>query len=301
MPLSEPWVIDLFSLGVACGVLVPAMRSWLWVQHTTLRSTWFWCATALGFLLADLWFSARHGFPLGHEERHYLVRILALCPVISLLGAKRPQEGAWNFVVLALWGALALPAAVSFAQREVWHVPLGWSLMIAALIFLGSVNLLPAHPFTALLATAGLVWLHAGSIWLHPGTVWLGSAAAAWSHVGTLLLVLAALVWSPQNRLDETATPERSDGLSGIGTLNRIWLDFRRLYGTFWALRVQELMNEAAERHSWPVRLAWNGWEPLTTHETPNSLPTDVHRHIQTVLRGFLRRFVQHAWIDARL
>ena len=85
--------------------------------------------------------------PVWAEPLRFIAAVATFCPSISLLGAKRPQDGMWNFIVLTLWGMLALPAAeVFFLQRgqtlevndlRAWFL---WGLIVT-----GTVNLLPTR------------------------------------------------------------------------------------------------------------------------------------------------------------
>ena len=73
--------------------------------------------------------------------------------------------------------------------------------------------------------------------------------------------------------------------------LDRLWLDFRDLVGTLWALRVAERINTASAQCGWSARLGWHGW----TLDGPP--PAAMERS----LRMLLRRFVSPQWIDQRL
>ena len=48
--------------------------------------------------------------PTFPKRRRFAAAVLSFAPTMALLGAKRPQNGAWQFVVITLWAILALPA-----------------------------------------------------------------------------------------------------------------------------------------------------------------------------------------------
>jgi hypothetical protein len=73
--------------------------------------------------------------------------------------------------------------------------------------------------------------------------------------------------------------------------LDRVWLDFRDLLGTMWALRVLERINAASSQNGWGARLTWRRW--IVSQAPPEAL--------QRSLRMLLRRFVSEQWIDERL
>jgi hypothetical protein len=266
--------------------LITFVRVWFLIRHTTLVSPWAWSLVAMLAIGGDALAASLVDFQTDWPIIHYLVRILTLCPVISLLGVKRPQDGPWNFVVFALWATLAIPAAVNYVQRGGgFEVQLAWSLMSLVLVLLTFVNLLPIQPPFACAVCLGQAMLW-HEYWLPKA--WQHQTGMA--HFGSLFLLLLS-AYAPV--LLKPATEQL--------VLDRLWLDFRNAFGSFWALRVQERMNDAAKRHDWPVELAWSGWIQRDGTLLQKPLPPEVERQILTILRGLLRRFVNHAWIEARL
>ena len=80
----------------------------------------------------------------------------------------------------------------------------------------------------------------------------------------------------------------------------RVWNDFREMFGIVWMKRAMDRINEEfAEREQWPARLGPDG---LEWSETPTE---EQRRHTEArlayALHWLLRRFVDPEWIDRRL
>jgi hypothetical protein len=80
---------------------------------------------------------------------------------------------------------------------------------------------------------------------------------------------------------------------------DQLWFDFRDLFGIVWAIRIQERLNEIADREDWASRLGTDGfdWRPdATDQQRERTLQRMDH-----ALRWHLRRFVNPEWINERL
>jgi hypothetical protein len=81
-------------IAVAVGAL-PFLAAWRANRRTTLQGATIWAAaawTSWGFALA---------YP-DNDDFGFLALCLTGCAGIAVLGARRPQVFAWNFVVLGL-------------------------------------------------------------------------------------------------------------------------------------------------------------------------------------------------------
>lgn len=278
--------IPLIGLLWCGGVALLAMRRRA-IGETTLAAAWWWSIATLTFLAIVL--SALYAGwvkPAWREPLRFVAAVGLFCPLMSLLGAKRPQDRAWNFIVLSLWIVLAMPAAeAAFLQRgrplEI-HGARGWFLW--ALIGIGLVNLLPTRFWlNSLLLASGHVLLLARYLPLIERP-WIASADLTGFAVMILALGLATM-----NRRHQ---PEHG--------LDRVWLDFRDSFGTLWGLRVVQRVNAVAQASEWPIMLHWFGFFGLET-EGLDKLPPETRRALEQTLRNLLRRFVSEQWIASRL
>ena len=130
------------------------------VSQTTLTATWWWTlgsfAAAAVVELAVTWQFVTDDTTVA--ALRYAARALLLCPTVSLIGAKRPQAGPWNFVVLSLWGVAALPAAEALFLNtgQPLEIQAFRSWFLAGLIIVSLVNVFPTrHGLAGLLAVTG--------------------------------------------------------------------------------------------------------------------------------------------------
>ena len=280
-----------FSVVLSCGVLVgiTLLAVWKTIRQTTLIGPWFWVLTALILItgveiLANVLFADSDSFI---ESLRFVCYGATLCPVMALLGAKRPQHLAWQAVVVALWLTLTLPAVESMFRGggrplEVHGIR---TFFLMALLVLGPLNALGTRYWpTALLLMAGqIVWF---APWLplpnqfmrhtHPAIGWVIATAA----VGCF----GVLFFFPARR------HSRQD---------RTWFDFRDCFGVAWSLRVMDRVNATAEQMKWPIRLSWNGFVGIDGKVWNDSDP-DIARSVEHTLRRILWRFVSDEWLKER-
>jgi hypothetical protein len=284
MQLPSPF-LNVALLAIAALLLAWRMPR---LRGTTLLGPWFWAMIGLLVLVAaELWL-----WDDGRNEHAASVRFLAacgtFCPLISLLGAKRPQHTAWHFVVAALWAVLALPSLEAMflhrGQSLEIHAMRGWFLWV--LIGLEAVNLLPTRFWNStLLFTASQVLLFANQLpWIEaPPNV-------PKETIGCLGVLLAILVASLN-------VPRRS----ALHPYDKLWLDFRDSFGALWAMRAAERINAAAQLNDWPIRLGWNGFQSSQNGNSLENLSKNLEPAIQQALVNLLRRFVSSEWISQRL
>jgi hypothetical protein len=275
VPISPSVLAALLASLLALAGLARRYRS---LQGTTLRAPWCWTlAAVLALTVAEL--SATR-LSAWAEQMRYLAAAATFCPLMAVLGAKRPQDRAWQFIVLSLWVVLALPGVQSAFSRP--HAALdlhaAWRWFLLVLIAVGLFNSLPTRQWpSSLLAAGGQVCLLAKNLPI--SVVWLNSPSI--SALGTVLWCAAVALWGwdfPPRR--KTEQP-----------LDRLWLDFRDLLGTMWALRVLERINAASSRSGWGARLTWRGW----------IIGGEPQPALQRSLEMLLRRFVSPEWIARRM
>ncbi|MDA7980606.1 MAG: hypothetical protein MPJ50_17755 [Pirellulales bacterium] len=298
MPLFETLCV-LISLSTATVVLASLTD----LRGTTLTAPRNWALLALACAaLAEL----APAVDLIRAQSslrilRYASGILTFAPFMALLGAKRPQNAAWQFVVLTLLIVLALPAGSSLVYGSRLAVPWMIAWLLWALIGFEVITFLGTRlwPSAVGIAAAQVVGLH----FILPGTSWLAesrTAALVAAISGGLIPAVQVMLVSSKPSVD------------GEKSLRRMWANFRALFGATWSLRVMMMFNDAAERNHWPLRLGWSGCEIAPAAETKeqNSVTTQtsakspvdpqVLRGMEKGLRMLLRRFVSPAWVEAR-
>lgn len=265
------------------------------LRQTTLSSAWLWSAilllTWLAIWTATQWTDAVEA-GVG-DQLWYGVAVLALCPPVAVLGAKRPGTRVWTWFVLlpllvvlgwpawTVWGAgfplprlqLATPAVLGYAVV----------LVMAVGNYLGTRYFLPAACYgAALVLLVGPFSETAADSLPATGT------ARYWA---TLLFSAAPVVAMLLGRRPARAAAEPCD---------QVWTDFRDAFGIVWAKRIQERLNHTAVQEGWPARLEQDGimWTD------PTISPSDRSRtsaRVEHTFRWLLRRFVDESWIDERM
>jgi hypothetical protein len=290
--LSRCLTVIYYSLGFV--LLVLTYLVWRWrlpeLHGTTLLAPWSWTWLALMTVaLAELLVHGLGAFNAPWTQPLRFAAACALfCPTISLLGAKRPQDGAWNFVVVTLWGVLALPAL------EVGLLGRGEDLQLQDV-------------------RAWFLWILIGLEFSHRLGTRYWPVSVLWAAGQSLLLAryLPLVRWDVPESVRPAVLLIPFLGMTcqlrrlpvRPPSWDRLWLDFRDLFGVAWSLRVMERTNAAAERYRWPFRLHWHGLESVEDQRGAESppWPADVAPTLEQTMRNLLRRFASDAWISARI
>lgn len=236
-------------------------------------------------LLTDVVFEVS---PSTQAAIRYLASTSTLCPLMAVLGAKRPQDVGWQFIVATLWLTLILPVLEMFLLWKGGAMDVGpmrsWLLLI--LLLVGITNyLLTRFAIAATMYTIGQALLLLTHL---PGH-------AAWAPhfvVGGYLIVGACwLFFFNTRRMQES------------GGWNLVWTEFRNSFGLVWGLRVMERVNEAARVCEWERELTWFGFANSESregrsHEGKASAQKQVE--VERTMRTTLRRFVSPEWIERR-
>lgn len=270
--------------------LVPLALAWRTVRETTLVSAWRWSLAALLALagaaaLAPL-LQSEHSASV--DAVWFAAAALTFCPVVSVLGSKRPQHKAWNFVVLSLWAVVAQPAfeMLLLARGETLAVSdaRGWFLWL--LVALTPINYLATHYWLASLAVA------AGQTLLLQAHLPLLGLRAPWSPTLGVLCIAAgglAAVFAGRKPID------------AVNAIDALWIHFRNSFGLLWALRVQERVNAFTNQQDLPCTLTWRGLRDRERGEPIANLPEADERLLRQTLSGLLRRFVSPAWMEKQV
>ena len=244
---------------------------------------------------------------IATENLRFVAATLTLFPSVSLLGAKRPQDQAWQLIVVSLGVVLLLPLLETFWQLGADSFELGtirgWFL--CGLLAIGFLNYLPTRWWLlAMMHLLGQVYLFAGYLPI------LDQYAFPRNHLvcigGYCLLLLVwwlQVVLRKQRRLQQQAGGEQT-----TSALDLLWKDFRDDYGVLWGVRVQQRFNMAAEQYDWPLRLSWyqcylNDLLIETEgQQQPITLSLELRKQIEQVfvINLLQKRFVNISWIQNR-
>ncbi len=304
MPLSsilheQPHLIQA-SAGflMAAGLLLSLPK----LRGTTMVAPCLWAlfstlAISVGVVVMGQAVTDPANAPLWQSTLRYVTACTSFLPMMAVLGAKRPQDGPWQWIVLSLGVVLALPALQANLLPAGPRLELfaAWKIFLVGLMCLGLLNWLPTKFWPACCCfTAGQLALS----W-----EFLADTPASWATIGSGLMLVAIVIahvisgraqtaYRPESRTPIlNHHPEGDAAQDRLPQANRRWLDFRDCYGSFWSLRLLQRVNQTAEICQWPVRLQWWGFEGVASGDAHPLLPehlTQIHRTLDTLLRRFL-------------
>ncbi len=189
------WTLPAMTI-VAAGLLLWLLRV---ARGTTLTYAWGWACLAVGGVagveLAIMLPGGIAESPDTARPARYLAAILVFCPLMSALGSKRPHDQAWQWIVLSLWGILALPALEWLALRRSPALEISgvraWFLVLlvgmTALHWLGTRQTLAGLMLAAAQACALWEWLPLGGAAIDPWialSLWVGALTAGAASFG---------------------------------------------------------------------------------------------------------------------
>lgn len=270
-----PDLLCLLAGGLLTAWLAVGMRR---LRDTTLLAPLIWTAIAGGVvLLMDA-----VGCGGGNVNWRYFAAVGTLCPAMALLGAKRPQDRGWQFIVASLWLVLSLPLVQRwvFSPHSRLELHPAWQWFLLLLIAMQVINHLPTR-----FGAASLLIGIGQSIALAP---FLPIRGLDHTYFGRPLLVASGLFAIAASWIGTLALRQPKE----VGW-NRVWLDFRDQFGCVWALRVRERINHAAQQPASLERLQWHGFDQEDPFRADPSL--------ETTTRMLLRRFVSPEWIARRI
>ena len=292
--VSQPLTIVATLLLAAIGTVAVA-ATYRKLRGTTLVGSQVWlCGCLVAVAAVEVWQAvpAERTNASTVELLRFLAATLTFCPLVALMGAKRPQNRAWHFIVLSLWVVLALPALHVGLLRsgQTLSTPSSLAWFMLGLIVIGLVNrvLTPAW-MGGLLFACGQISLLAKHLPLVGNVPGIDRYPCELIGLG-LIAAAAVLSWWLSHRRHPSAEP-----------LDRLWLEFRDLYGVLWALRLAERVNSAAALTKSDLVLRWSGFQTSAGGRITESLSPDAVRILRQGLENLLRRFVSRAWIAERL
>lgn len=284
--------------GLALAATLALARIFPRTRGTTLAAPWWWSVASVATLLSvEAWLGAADAED-WHTHVRYAAATSTFWPLMALLGAKRPQDRGWQFIVLSLGGVVLLPAGegLLYSPGTPFVLPPAWSVFVVGLAGLGFFNGLPTRRWLATLFTAaGRVLL------LAPAIRWTSELTASVQDAPTWGLGCIVAGWACDALIGPRCSAARD--------IDRVWLDFRDAFGLLWGLRVADRFNAAARQLQWGARLRWSGLDrespdaeraDAEVREAPRDLAPETAAAIRQNLEMLLRRFVSQEWFDRR-
>ncbi len=274
--------VESTNLAAGClavlvfGTAVYGREKW---RGTTLAAPCVWVAISATCLAALTFMQTGDADTLGMSVLRFAVAASTLCPVVAVLGAKRPQDRGWQWVVLTLWLIVSWPALQALANHVGPRVELfvAWKLFLLGLVAMGPLNYLATRLwFASLLVAAGQLILLSEFFGFGTNAERRLPTAIGCFLMAAMFITLRRSASIPNN----APLPEHTAR----------WLRFRDSFGAFWGLRIMQRVNETAALRDWPVRLAWSGFESITDEQPSQPTATQV-AEIEQTLDTLLRRF----------
>jgi hypothetical protein len=289
-----PFVAALVTLVAACAGAFLARGT------TAVPAAWWAGGAALAFAVESA-VRASGGLadPASQASARLAVVAFSLCPIMSLLGAKRPQHGVWQFIVASLAGIIALPAASAALVRpgsppDV-HALQRWFML--ALVLVSAMNFAATrHGVAAMLVAVGQLILMRQFMPFVDSLKQQGAAldaVAAWLvATGAIVAAAQSWLWPAQQRVVGSELASRRGGGADLAAFDAAYLALRETLGAAWTLRIAERFNAVAESRGWPCRLRFDGLhvggDPDDREWRGDALRTG---------RALLRRFVSTDWM----
>ena len=226
---------------------------------------------------------------------------LSVCPVMSLLGAKRPQYGVWQFIVGSLAAVLALPAvsAVLIHPGALPNLHILGRCFLPVLVIVGWMNFVGTRrAVAATLIAAG----HLGLIWpLLPGVEFEAAlpqttrdlmSISSITAGGFIALVQAVQASFKRGRVSVDGVQMLPGNEVFVSRVNTCFFALRETLGAAWTLRLAERFDLLATRRGWPVRLTFQG---MRIQEEPEDSrwQADTGR----AMEALMKRFVSSSWL----
>ncbi len=283
------------AVGGAC-----AAAGVILVRGTTAVPAAVWGLVAWLALAAEMVLRSRGQLvDLGAAASMRLVVVaLALCPAMSLLGAKRPQHGVWQFIVASLAVVLALPVGRPLVlmpgSLPAVHLLAEWFMLALAIV--GWMNFIATRRgVAATLITGGQLVL------MRPFLPGLAIDAQTAGGIASPVVDCVAVTVAAVGTLLALAQGWRRDGMRQAvfasthplaAAIDPPFLALRETLGAAWALRIAERFDQIAVSRGWPCRLSFRG---LNVSEPDEDAVW--HRDAERAFAALMRRFVTVDWL----
>jgi hypothetical protein len=282
---AVPLVVQLIFCGATLALLVVGF--WR-LRSTTLVSPIAWSMVAVSSIaIAEvvLFFPPMPGVTSWQSLVRYIAGTLTLLPTIAILGAKRPQALVWNYIVVSLWIVLIMPAleVLLLKPEQTFEIYAFGPWMISALIFYTAIH----YAGTGMTVT-GLLVAAAQALYLADHLPAFPFDSDYRARVLASLFLLIAASWATYSLLRRGAADE----------FGLLWSRFKNGYGTAWALRIIQRLDELQARHDWSVRLGWYGVQPTRDGATADEMRQD-RKALARAFRSLMLRFLAPSHLTA--
>ena len=255
------------------------------LRGTTLTHAWWWVLLSLGTILFGellLWLTfTDEQIAIWSPIVQLISATSTFCPMMAVLGARRPGHHAWQFVVATMWIMLALPAweALFLGRPEAMDVGTvrGWFLWL--MIAVNLITWLPTRFWmTSVLVMLGQLLMLEQFLPGLPGDNARGTS-----------VMFATFFFATAVARTCSGFPRRRIGRS---EMDQRWIQFRDMFGTMWALRVIERINAAAAMYRWPLSLTWTGFYFHDLEDDWKTLSAEDQKELEQTMENLLRRFM---------
>jgi hypothetical protein len=266
-------ILSVLAVPLLLSGSYPLAMAWRANRESSLKHTLAWSFVAWG-----AWLLAFLAACVGQDHTPvapFVALCMTCCAIVAVLGARRPQVGAWNFVVLGLLAVAMMPLAESMVKGGSLQLRWHQSALVGAIIVVGMLNYLPTRigPAAVMVAVGCGVEI---LILVSPDEV-----APNWRQVAPVSRCLLGFApWAAYLSLRRPmpATP----------AFDRTWLDFRDRFGLIWSQRLREQFNRSASNASWPVYLYWQGLRRMPGTVQPSG---PQQAAMTATLKALMKRF----------
>ena len=302
-------LLALVSSAVALVFVTLSCCAAWFVRGSTAVPAALWSAAAAFVFALSMLQQATGELGIASMAIHrVVVGALSVCPVVSLLGAKRPQHGVWQFIVGALAAVLALPTASAVLIRPggLPDLHILGKFFLPILIMVGWMNFVGTGRWIA--ATLIAVG-HIGLIWpLLPGNLLATALPQAGLDLAAIVCMTAGgglafmqTVLAISRRRVAVAVPHGTtqENAVFVSRVNNCFIPLRETLGAAWTLRLIERFEVLATRRGWPLRLTLKGAEFIhkDIERMNNADAQDWQSDAARALEALLRRFVSTGWL----
>jgi len=300
--------------GVAIIFFVLSCCAAWFVRGSTAVPAALWSAAASAIFAMTALQQATEDFDVATLGIHrVVVAAFSVCPVMSLLGAKRPQYGLWQFIVATLAAVLVLPAvsAVLIRPGSLPDLHILGRCFLPVLVIVGWMNFVGTRRAAAVtLIAAG----HLGLIWpLLPGVQLEAALPQATRDLVSMSCMTAggflALFQSVLARFKRgsvltngvrlSSDNAESDNAEFVSRVNTCFFALRETLGAAWTLRLAERFDLLATQRDWPVRLTFQGVQ-IKEESGDSSWQDDAARAMEALMKRFVSSswLTRHGWED---